>query len=70
MTHVNAYSMPFKMSAPAAAAKVADCIEYRRAYSVIPWQMRWVARVLKYLPISVYDAAFTNAPRKPRGLPT
>jgi len=70
MTQVNPYPMPFKMTAQAAAVKVARCIRRRRAYSVIPWQMRWVARVLKWMPISVYDRAFEKAPRKPRKLPT
>lgn len=70
MTRVNPYPMPFKMSAATAALKVARCIAHRRAYTVIPWQMAWVARLLKWLPIPVYDAVFENAPRKPRGLPT
>lgn len=70
MTQVNPYAMPFKMSARTAATKVARCIELRRSYTVIPWQMAWVARVLKWLPIPVYDSLFENAPRKPRGLPT
>ncbi len=70
MTQVNPYAMPFRMSADTAAAKVARAIEQRRAYSVIPWQMAWVAWVLKCLPVSVYDAVFERAPRKPRGLPT
>ncbi|MDP1928165.1 MAG: SDR family oxidoreductase [Thiobacillus sp.] len=70
MTQVNPYPMPFKMSAVTAAQKVAHCITHRRAYSVIPWPMAWVARVLNWLPIPVYDALFERAPRKPRGLPT
>jgi NAD(P)-dependent dehydrogenase (short-subunit alcohol dehydrogenase family) len=70
MTQVNPYPMPFKLSAASAARKVAHCIDRRRAYTVIPWQMTWVERVLKCLPISVYDALFHKAPRKPRGLPT
>jgi hypothetical protein len=70
MTQVNPYAMPFKMTATAAAANVARCITQRRAYTVIPWQMAWVARLLKWLPIPVYDALFEKAPRKPRGLPT
>jgi hypothetical protein len=70
MTRVNPYAMPFRMTAQAAAAKVAHCIARRRAYTVIPWQMAWVARLLKSLPIPVYDALFEKAPRKPRGLPT
>lgn len=70
MTRVNPYPMPFRMSAQTAAAKVAHCIEQRRAYAVIPWQMAWVARVLNWLPIPVYDSLFEKAPRKPRSLPT
>ncbi|MCL5059235.1 MAG: SDR family oxidoreductase [Candidatus Thermoplasmatota archaeon] len=70
MTQVNPYAMPFRMTAATAAAKVARCIARRRAYTVIPWQMAWAARVLKWLPIPVYDAVFEKAPRKPRGLPT
>mgnify|MGYP000669212039 CR=1 FL=1 len=70
MTQVNPYAMPFKMRAHTAANKIARCIERRRAYTVIPWQMAWVARLLKWLPIPVYDAVFERAPRKPRGLPT
>jgi len=69
MTRVNPYGMPFKMTAAAAAAKVAHCIARRRAYTVIPWQMATVAQLLKWLPIPVYDSIFEKAPRKPRGLP-
>ena len=70
MTQVNPYAMPFKLSAQTAAIKVARCIRLRRSYTVIPWQMAWVARLLKWLPNPVYDAVFEKAPRKPRGLPT
>lgn len=70
MTRVNPYPMPFRMAADAAAARVARCIARRRRYTVIPWQMAWVARALKWLPLPVYDALFARAPRKPRGLPT
>ncbi len=70
MTGVNAYPMPFKMTVDVAATKVARCIAQRRSYSVIPWQMAWVARLLKCLPNAFYDAAAEKAPRKPRHLPT
>lgn len=70
MTQVNPYPMPFKLSAANAARQVARCIARRRAYTVIPWQMAWVARLMKWLPIPLYDAIFVNAPRKTRGLPT
>lgn len=70
MTRVNPYAMPFKMTADAAAGKIARAIARRKPRTVIPWQMAWVARLLKWLPIPVYDAVFEKAPRKPRGLPT
>lgn len=70
MTRVNPYPMPFRMPASIAAAKVAACIARRRAHCIIPWQMGIVASVMKWLPVSVYDALFEKAPRKPRQLPT
>jgi NAD(P)-dependent dehydrogenase (short-subunit alcohol dehydrogenase family) len=70
MTRVNPYAMPFKLSAEAAALRIARAIDRRQPRTVIPWQMAWVARLLKWLPIPVYDAVFEKAPRKPRGLPT
>lgn len=70
MTHVNPYPMPFRMSAEAAAAKVARLIEKRRPESIIPWQMSIVARFMRCMPRALYDRLFENAPRKPRGLST
>jgi NAD(P)-dependent dehydrogenase (short-subunit alcohol dehydrogenase family) len=70
MTQVNPYPMPFRMPAQVAAAKVARCIAQRRRHSVIPWQMSVAATLMKWLPVSVYDAIFEKAPRKPRQLPT
>jgi len=70
MTRVNPYAMPFRMSAGTAADRIARAIDRKSPRTVIPWQMAWVARVLKWLPIPVYDAVFERAPRKPRGLPT
>jgi hypothetical protein len=32
--------------------------------------MSIVATLMKWLPVSVYDALFEKAPRKPRQLPT
>ena len=70
MTHVNPYPMPFRMTAEAAATKVARLIAKRRAESVIPWQMAIVARIMHCMPRVLYDRLFEKAPRKPRGLPT
>lgn len=70
MTRVNPYPMPFRMTAAAAAAKVARLIEKRRAESIIPWQMAVVAGFMRCMPRALYDRLFEKAPRKPRGLPT
>jgi short-subunit dehydrogenase len=70
MTRVNPYAMPFRMTAEAAARKVARAIESRRRYVVIPWQMGLVASILKHMPGWMYDRLFEKARRKPRGLPT
>ncbi len=70
MTQVNPYPMPFRLSAEAAAAKVARLIEKRRPESVIPWQMAIVAGLMRCMPRALYDRLFEKAPRKPRGLPT
>ncbi len=68
MTAVNPYSMPFLLSAQQAAERFASAIERGLSYTVIPWQMGVVAKVLRLLPNWLYDRLFTNAPRKPRGL--
>lgn len=69
MTARNPYRMPFIMSADRAAAKIVHLIERGCSYSVIPWQMAVVARLLRVLPNPLYDALFAGAPRKPRPLP-
>jgi short-subunit dehydrogenase len=66
MTARNPYRMPFILSADRAASKIARLIERRRSYTVIPWQMAIVARVMRLLPNPLYDRLFARAPRKPR----
>ena len=69
MTAQNPYPMPFLLSADAAARKIATLINRGRSFAVIPWQMAIVARVLRALPIWLYDRLFGNTPRKPRRAP-
>ena len=38
----------------------------RRRRIVIPWQMGWVAKLLRILPAWLYDRLFANSLRKPR----
>ncbi|MEO8330900.1 MAG: SDR family oxidoreductase [Gallionella sp.] len=66
MTAINPYPMPFILDADEAAKRMAHAIERQTAFTVIPWQMGLVGRVLKCLPCWLYDRIFVNAPRKPR----
>lgn len=68
MTAVNPYRMPFLLPAAEAAARFAAAIERGSSYTVIPWQMGVVAKLLRLLPNWLYDRLFADAPRKPRGL--
>jgi short-subunit dehydrogenase len=66
MTAKNPYTMPFLMRADAAASRIADAIAARKRFHVVPWQMRWVGRLLRCMPRRLYDRLFAHAPRKPR----
>ena len=66
MTDVNQYKMPFLMDANVAAAKFVNAIENRRRFVVIPWQMGWVARFMRFIPPFLWDWAMKRAPHKPR----
>ena len=68
MTAVNPYRMPFLLPAAEAARRFARAIERGTSYTVIPWQMGVVAKILRLLPNAVYDRLFSNAPHKPRVL--
>jgi short-subunit dehydrogenase len=66
MTARNPYRMPFLMTADQAAAKIARRIERGTSYSVIPWQMAIVARLMRVLPDALYDRLAARSLRKPR----
>jgi short-subunit dehydrogenase len=59
--------MPFILDADEAAKRMVRAIERQTSFTVIPWQMSLVGRVLKWLPRWLYDSLFANAPHKPRG---
>jgi short-subunit dehydrogenase len=66
MTDINTYKMPFLMDADVAAAKFVSAIEQKRRFVVIPWQMGWVARLMRLIPPVLWDLLAKNAPHKPR----
>lgn len=66
LTRQNRYSMPFLMQPQEFADRAFEAIAQGAAYRVIPWQMGWVAKVLRALPNWLYDKALAGRPRKRR----
>ncbi len=66
MTDINSYRMPFLMDADIAAGKFVNVIENKRRFVVIPWQMGWVARLMRFIPPMLWDFLAKNAPHKSR----
>lgn len=66
MTAHNPYKMPFLMPADIFAGKAAQAIDRGVSYRVIPWQMGWVARLLRLVPDWLYDRVAVRRKRKPR----
>jgi NAD(P)-dependent dehydrogenase (short-subunit alcohol dehydrogenase family) len=69
MTEQNPYPMPFLMPVEQAANSMVAAIDRGDRFAVMPWQMGIVARLLRLLPRSLYDALAVRAGRKPRGVP-
>ena len=68
MTQINTYPMPFLMPVADFAVRAVAAITAGDSYRIIPWQMGWVAKLLRLLPNWVYDLALVNASYKARGL--
>jgi short-subunit dehydrogenase len=66
LTRKNRYSMPFLMQADDFANRAYAAISSGSSYRVIPWQMGWVAKLLRWLPNGVYDKILSGRPRKQR----
>jgi len=66
MTSVNQYKMPFLMDVDLFAHKFANAVENKRRFCVIPWQMGWIARLMRFIPPVLWDLLAKNAPHKKR----
>lgn len=66
MTDINTYSMPFLMNVDVFAKKFANAVEKQRRFTVIPWQMGLVARLMRFIPPVLWDKLTRNAPHKRR----
>lgn len=66
MTDINTYPMPFLMDADAFARNAMHAIAQQRRFTVIPWQMAIVARLLRFIPPGLWDWVMKKAPHKAR----
>ena len=66
LTRENRYDMPFLMSAEAFADRAFTAIASGAPYRVIPWQMGIVAKLLRALPIELFDRLLAGRARKRR----
>ena len=66
MTDINTYPMPFLMDADVFANKALNAIANGKRYTVIPWQMGIVARLMPLLPAWLWDYLMKKAPHKAR----
>ncbi len=66
MTDINTYPMPFLMDAEQFAKRALKAIRLRRRFTVIPWQMGLVARLLRLIPPCLWDLLMKKAPHKAR----
>lgn len=66
LTARNPYRMPFLIDADEAARLMERAIARRRAFYVFPWPMAILARLLRWLPRPLFDAATARRKRKPR----
>ncbi len=66
LTARNPYRMPFLMAPEAFAERALRAISAGRSYTVIPWQMAVVAKLLRLLPNAVFDRLLARRGRKPR----
>jgi len=66
LTRKNRYPMPFLMQPQDFAQRAFTAIEAGSSYRVIPWQMGWVAKLLRVAPNAWFDRALSGRPRKHR----
>lgn len=66
LTRQNRYAMPFLMPVAKFADEAFSVIQAGRSYCVIPWQMGFVAKLLRLMPNAVFDKALAGRARKQR----
>jgi hypothetical protein len=65
MTRRNPYRMPFIIEADDAARRIMRILDSTKSFAVIPWQMAIVGRLLKLVPIALFDRVMAGRGHKP-----
>jgi len=68
LTERNPYRMPFLITADKAATLMANAIEDKRRFYVLPWQMAMLGKLMRCVPRPIYDRVVANRARKPRSV--
>jgi short-subunit dehydrogenase len=66
LTERNRYPMPFLITAQTFAQRAFLAVAAGKTYSVIPWQMGVVVKLLRLLPNALFDRLFSGRGRKRR----
>ncbi|MEO6023687.1 MAG: SDR family oxidoreductase [Burkholderiales bacterium] len=66
LTTNNPYPMPFILPVEKAAKKMIVAVDRTQKFTVIPWQMAVVGKIMRCLPNGLYDTLASKAGRKPR----
>ncbi|RYF80508.1 MAG: SDR family oxidoreductase [Comamonadaceae bacterium] len=66
LTRGNRYGMPFLMRAEDFADRAFHVINAGYSYRVVPWQMGWIAKLLRVVPNALFDRAVQGRGRKKR----
>jgi short-subunit dehydrogenase len=66
LTQKNRYGMPFLMQPQDFADKAFATISAGTSYRVLPWQMGWLAKLLRLAPNALFDKVLSGRPRKRR----
>jgi len=66
LTAGNPYPMPFLLTPEVFAERAFNAITAGKSYCVIPWQMGWVAKLMRLLPNALFDRLAAGRGRKPR----
>ncbi|MEY4736821.1 MAG: hypothetical protein RL302_1140 [Pseudomonadota bacterium] len=66
LTQKNRYAMPFLMQPQEFADRAFSTINAGISYRVLPWQMGWLAKLMRVAPNWLFDKALSGRPRKRR----